>query len=181
MMIHLSVSLQYMKPVQPFQTPNQSRHHASCSRPGHAYHTGCAKHLRGGSQSGNMRALDAVFDGVCDCLCADHAPSALLPRINLPDVVISAYLRPWRWSVPMRLGQLILPTAEKLKLACGPTRSWSTAHLKPLYRIGVVRRSPYPARTYPLKRRAWHEQGRDIALSSGNTRRWSGPWRVMHS
>ena len=36
--------------------------------------------LRGGSQSGNMRALDAVLAGACDCLCADYAPAAMLQQ-----------------------------------------------------------------------------------------------------
>jgi alpha-D-ribose 1-methylphosphonate 5-triphosphate diphosphatase len=37
--------------------------------------------LRGKSQSGNMRALDAVCSGVADCLCGDYSPAALLPSI----------------------------------------------------------------------------------------------------
>ncbi|MFZ5579851.1 MAG: alpha-D-ribose 1-methylphosphonate 5-triphosphate diphosphatase [Pseudomonadota bacterium] len=42
--------------------------------------------LRGKSQSGSMRALDAVLEGVADCLCADYAPAAMLPSLfKLPD------------------------------------------------------------------------------------------------
>jgi len=37
--------------------------------------------LRGKSQSGNMRALDAVTAGVADCLCSDYSPVALLPAV----------------------------------------------------------------------------------------------------
>ena len=37
--------------------------------------------LRGKSQSGNMRALDAVLAGVADCLCGDYSPAALLPSV----------------------------------------------------------------------------------------------------
>lgn len=37
--------------------------------------------LRGKSQSGNMRALDAVESGMVDCLCGDYSPAALLPSI----------------------------------------------------------------------------------------------------
>ncbi|WP_275096172.1 alpha-D-ribose 1-methylphosphonate 5-triphosphate diphosphatase [Sedimenticola hydrogenitrophicus] len=37
--------------------------------------------LRGKSQSGNMRALDAVLAGVADCLCGDYSPTALLPSV----------------------------------------------------------------------------------------------------
>ncbi|MCL2655889.1 MAG: alpha-D-ribose 1-methylphosphonate 5-triphosphate diphosphatase [Betaproteobacteria bacterium] len=42
--------------------------------------------LRGKSQAGNMRALDAVKAGLADCLCGDYSPSALLPSImRLPE------------------------------------------------------------------------------------------------
>ncbi|MDG4868580.1 alpha-D-ribose 1-methylphosphonate 5-triphosphate diphosphatase [Guyparkeria sp. 1SP6A2] len=37
--------------------------------------------LRGKSQSGSMRALDAVLEGVADCLCADYLPAAMLPAL----------------------------------------------------------------------------------------------------
>ncbi|MGF6659410.1 alpha-D-ribose 1-methylphosphonate 5-triphosphate diphosphatase [Paraburkholderia atlantica] len=43
--------------------------------------------LRGKSQSGNMRALDAVLAGVADCLCGDYSPASLLPAtFKLPEV-----------------------------------------------------------------------------------------------
>jgi alpha-D-ribose 1-methylphosphonate 5-triphosphate diphosphatase len=43
--------------------------------------------LRGKSQSGNMRALDAVLEGVVDCLCGDYSPAALLPSVmRLPEL-----------------------------------------------------------------------------------------------
>ncbi|MBI5420000.1 MAG: alpha-D-ribose 1-methylphosphonate 5-triphosphate diphosphatase [Deltaproteobacteria bacterium] len=43
--------------------------------------------LRGRSQSGSMRALDAVIEGVADCLCADYSPAALLPSaMRLPEL-----------------------------------------------------------------------------------------------
>ncbi len=43
--------------------------------------------LRGKSQSGAMRALDAVIEGVADCLCGDYSPAALLPSVlRLPEL-----------------------------------------------------------------------------------------------
>ena len=42
--------------------------------------------LRGKSQSGSMRALDAIRAGVADCLCGDYSPAALLPSVmKLPE------------------------------------------------------------------------------------------------
>lgn len=43
--------------------------------------------LRGKSQSGSMRAVDAINAGVADCLCADYSPAALLTAVfNLPRI-----------------------------------------------------------------------------------------------
>ncbi len=43
--------------------------------------------LRGGSQSGSMRAVDAIAQGVADGLCADYAPAAMLAAVfRLPSV-----------------------------------------------------------------------------------------------
>lgn len=50
--------------------------------------------LRGKSQSGSIRALDAVLAGVADCLCADYAPAALIVAVfrlpELADVMLHA-------------------------------------------------------------------------------------------
>jgi len=49
--------------------------------------------LRGRSQSGNMRALDAIQADVVDCLCGDYSPAALLPSVvglpELADITLS--------------------------------------------------------------------------------------------
>jgi alpha-D-ribose 1-methylphosphonate 5-triphosphate diphosphatase len=37
--------------------------------------------LRGASMSGALLALDAVREGVADCLCGDYSPAALLPSV----------------------------------------------------------------------------------------------------
>lgn len=61
--------------------------------------------VRGGSQSGAIRALDAVQAGVADCLCADYAPAAMLaavfrlsevPGLDLPAAVAMASRHPAR-------------------------------------------------------------------------------------
>jgi alpha-D-ribose 1-methylphosphonate 5-triphosphate diphosphatase len=37
--------------------------------------------LRGGSQNGSMKALEAVQEGVAGCLCSDYHPGALLAAV----------------------------------------------------------------------------------------------------
>ncbi|WP_144634212.1 alpha-D-ribose 1-methylphosphonate 5-triphosphate diphosphatase [Bordetella genomosp. 13] len=39
--------------------------------------------LRGGSQSGSMRAIDAIRAGVASCLCSDYQPSTLIGAVYL--------------------------------------------------------------------------------------------------
>lgn len=59
--------------------------------------------LRGGSQSGSIKALAAVEQDLADCLCADYAPAALLAaifkmprlcRLSLPEAVALATRNP---------------------------------------------------------------------------------------
>lgn len=43
--------------------------------------------LRGGSQSGSMKAIDAIHHQVADCLCADYAPAALIVAVHkIPEL-----------------------------------------------------------------------------------------------
>ena len=55
--------------------------------------------IRGGSQSGNIRALDVILDGVLDCLCADYVPWTLLASaFHLPTISalsLPQALHPW--------------------------------------------------------------------------------------
>ena len=52
--------------------------------------------LRGKSQSGSMKAIDAIHEGVADCLCADYSPASLIVStfkipeqsdLNLPSAI----------------------------------------------------------------------------------------------
>jgi len=53
--------------------------------------------LRGKSQSGSMKALDAIEAGVADCLCADYAPAALIVAViklsSLTHIDLAAAVR----------------------------------------------------------------------------------------
>ena len=43
--------------------------------------------LRGKSQSGSMKAIEAIHEGVADCLCADYAPAALIVSLfRIPEI-----------------------------------------------------------------------------------------------
>ena len=43
--------------------------------------------LRGKSQSGSMKAIDAIAHGVADCLCADYSPASLLAAVfRIPEI-----------------------------------------------------------------------------------------------
>ncbi len=53
--------------------------------------------LRGKSQSGSMKALDAIEAGVADCLCADYAPATLIVAViklpSLTDIDLASAVR----------------------------------------------------------------------------------------
>jgi alpha-D-ribose 1-methylphosphonate 5-triphosphate diphosphatase len=53
--------------------------------------------IRGKSQSGSMRAIDAIHEGVADCLCADYAPATLIMAVmsipGLTDLDLPATVR----------------------------------------------------------------------------------------
>jgi alpha-D-ribose 1-methylphosphonate 5-triphosphate diphosphatase len=53
--------------------------------------------IRGKSQSGSMRAIDAIHEGLADCLCADYAPATLIVAVmripQISDLSLSEALR----------------------------------------------------------------------------------------
>ena len=53
--------------------------------------------LRGKSQSGSMKAIEAIHEGVADCLCADYSPASLIVAIfkipELSDLDLPAAVR----------------------------------------------------------------------------------------
>lgn len=53
--------------------------------------------LRGKSQSGSMKAIDAIHAGLADCLCADYAPASLIVSIfqipKMSDLDLAAAIR----------------------------------------------------------------------------------------
>jgi len=53
--------------------------------------------LRGKSQSGSMKAIEAIHEGVADCLCADYSPASLIVAVfklpELCDLALPAAIR----------------------------------------------------------------------------------------
>ena len=48
---------------------------------------GAPNTLRGQSQSGSIKAAEAIANGVADCLCSDYFPSTLIPAVfKLPEI-----------------------------------------------------------------------------------------------
>ena len=73
--------------------------------------------LRGTSQSGSMRALDAVLAGVADCLCGDYSAAALLPSVfkltdlsgcELQDIVALVTRNPAQAAGLMDRGEIVV-------------------------------------------------------------------------
>jgi alpha-D-ribose 1-methylphosphonate 5-triphosphate diphosphatase len=61
--------------------------------------------IRGKSQSGSMKAIDAIHQGVADCLCADYAPATLIVAVmhipqcsdlTLPEAIRLVSINPAR-------------------------------------------------------------------------------------
>lgn len=74
--------------------------------------------LRGGSQSGSMRALDAIALGLADGLCADYAPAAMLAAaFRLP--AISSLDLPAAVRLVTRAPALAVGLAERGQIAPG--------------------------------------------------------------
>jgi alpha-D-ribose 1-methylphosphonate 5-triphosphate diphosphatase len=109
--------------------------------------------LRGKSQSGSMRALDAVIHNVADCLCGDYSPAALLPAalalpalagISISEAVALVTLNPARAAGLNDRGQIAvgkradliavahpdnLPQVERVWVAGKPVFSAQFANL----------------------------------------------------
>jgi alpha-D-ribose 1-methylphosphonate 5-triphosphate diphosphatase len=66
--------------------------------------------LRGKSQSGSMKAIEAIHAGVADCLCADYSPASLIVAIyrvvEMSDLDLSAAIR-LVTSNPARAARLV--------------------------------------------------------------------------
>lgn len=95
--------------------------------------------LRGGSQSGSMRAIDAIKAGVADCLCSDYSPASLLPAalkaqelagLDLAQAVALVTLNPARAAglndrgeikIGLRADLIAVQTVNGLSL---PTQVW---------------------------------------------------------
>ena len=112
--------------------------------------------LRGKSQSGSMRALDAVINKVADCLCGDYSPAALLPAalalpalagISISEAVALVTLNPARAAGLNDRGQIAvgkradliavahpdnLPQVERVWVAGKPVFSAQFANLHPV-------------------------------------------------
>lgn len=94
--------------------------------------------LRGKSQSGAIRAVDAVMAGVADCLCADYHPATLivavfrlpeLAGVSLADAVRLVSANPARAAGLMDRGEIAVGKRADLV---------SVAHINGLVQAGCV-------------------------------------------
>ncbi len=66
--------------------------------------------LRGKSQSGSMKAIEAIHKGVASCLCSDYAPTALLTAVfRLPQLA--------DLSLPEAIALITINPAQALNLS----------------------------------------------------------------
>lgn len=107
--------------------------------------------IRGQSQSGSMKAMDAIRAGVADCLCSDYTPATLLPAafrirdeagLSLPEAIALVTLNPARAAGLSDRGEIALgrradlvmvrdcqglPLAERVWVAGRPVATAITA------------------------------------------------------
>lgn len=74
--------------------------------------------LRGKSQSGSMRALDAIGQDVADGLCADYAPASMLSAVFLLPTITALSL-PASVRLASRGPALAAGLADRGDIACG--------------------------------------------------------------
>jgi alpha-D-ribose 1-methylphosphonate 5-triphosphate diphosphatase len=104
--------------------------------------------IRGKSQSGSMRAIDAIHEGVADCLCADYAPATLIMSVlripqysdlSLPEAVRLVTVNPARAARLNDRGAIEVGKRADLIAVGEPggvpqvTDAW--VHGKPAYRV----------------------------------------------
>jgi alpha-D-ribose 1-methylphosphonate 5-triphosphate diphosphatase len=111
--------------------------------------------IRGGSQSGNIRALDVILDGVLDCLCADYVPWTLLasafhlPSISecsLPQALQMVSRNPARAAglddrgilkVGMRADMALVHLVRDLPMVCSTWSAGVQAHHRQSSQVGT--------------------------------------------
>lgn len=104
--------------------------------------------IRGMSQSGSMRAIDAIKEGVADCLCADYHPATLIVAVmkiveqsvlDLPSAVRLVTANPARAARLHDRGEIALGKRADLIAVASPgglpqvSQVW--VHGEPVYKI----------------------------------------------
>lgn len=100
--------------------------------------------LRGKSQSGSMKAIEAIENGVADCLCADYCPAALIVAVfkipqlldmSLVDAIKLVTLNPAKAARLPDRGEIALGKRADLIAVGQPgglpqiSRTWSAGEL----------------------------------------------------